>query len=94
MSAASRRRDDLLRRFLHVANAGVVAESFPEFMDFVRACIREAFNRWQLTHPTFPIRDYRLHLGLLKHDFGDPNGVGIARASPREVAGVGGEPVE
>jgi hypothetical protein len=31
---------------------------------------------------------------LLEHDFGDPDGVRIAGAPPRQVAGIGGEPVE
>ena len=86
--------DDLLRSFLHVADAGVVAEAFPEFVDFVGARVGEAFDGGQLAHPAFPIRDDSFHLRLLQHDFRNPDGVGIACVPPREIAGVGGEPVE
>lgn len=86
--------DNLLRRFLQVADAGVVAEAFPEFVDFICVCVGETFDGGQLAHPAFPIRDDGFHLRLLEHDFRHPDGVGIARAPPREVAGVGGEPVE
>lgn len=86
--------DDLLRGFLQVADTGVIAEAFPEFMDFVGVRAGEAFDGGQLAHPAFPIRDDGFDLRLLEHDFGNPDGVGITRAPPREVAGVGGEPVE
>ena len=63
-------------------------------MDFVGARVREAFDGGQLAHPAFPIRDDGLHLRLLEHDFGNPDGVGVVGATPGKVAGVGGEPVE
>ena len=84
----------MLRGFLHVADASVVAETFPEFVDFVGMRCGESFNGGQLTHPTFPIWDYGFYLRLLEHDFRNPDGVGIAGTSPREIAGVGGEPRE
>lgn len=87
-------RDDLLRGFLHVADAGVIAEAFPKLVDFVGAGIGEAFNGGQLAQPAFPIRNHCFHLCLLQHDFGHPDGVGIAGAPPRKVACVGGEPVK
>src|SRR5450759_2168385 len=34
---------------------------------------------------TAVIRNHRGDLGLLQHDFGDPDAVGIARALPRQV---------
>lgn len=86
--------EDLLCRLLHVADAGVVAESFPEFVNLVGARESEAFDVGQLAHPAFPVGDHRFHLSLLQHYFRHPDGVGIARAPPREVAGVRGEPVE
>ena len=82
----------MLRGFLHVADASVVAETFPELVDFVGMSFGESFNGGQLTHPAFPIWDYGFYLRLLEHDFRNPYGVGIAGASPGEIAGVGGEP--
>ena len=43
-------------------------------------------------HPTFPVRNDCFDLGLLEHDFGNPDRVGIAGAPPGEVAGVFREP--
>lgn len=37
-------RDNLLRGFLHVADAGVVAEAFPEFVDFVSTRVGKGFD--------------------------------------------------
>ena len=82
------------RRLLHVPNARVIAQPFPKFVDFCRACLRQRLNRWQLPHPTLPIRQHGLDLGLLKHDFRNPDGVRIARPAPGQVAGVGREPGE
>ena len=84
----------LLRGFLQIADAGVIAESFPELVDFGRTGLGDGFNRRQFAHPAFPIWNHRFHLRLLEHDFGNPDGVGIARAPPRQVAGVRGEPIQ
>jgi hypothetical protein len=43
-------------------------------------------------HPTFPIRQDGFYLGLLEHDFGDPDGVRVESATPREIAGILVEP--
>ncbi len=85
-------REDLLRGPLQIANARVVAEAFPKFVDFVGMGFGQSFNGGQLAHPAFPIGDDGFDLRLLEHDFRHPDGVGIARAPPREVAGIGGEP--
>ena len=50
--------------------------------------MREGLDRRQRPHPSFEIGNNSLDLSLLEHDFGDPDGVGIARAPPREIAGV------
>jgi hypothetical protein len=88
------RGDDLLSGLLQVADARVVAEALPEFQEPLLWRGRERGDVGQLAHPAFPIWDDGLHLGLLEHDFADPDGVGVEPAAPREVAGGGGEPVE
>lgn len=85
---------DFLRGLLHVADAGVIAESFPEFVDAFRRSFCERCDRGERLHPTFPIGDHRPDLGLLEHDFRNPDGVRIAGATPREVASAFGEPAE
>ena len=81
-------------RLLQIPGAGVIAQTFPQFVDFVRACICGGFNRRQFSHPAFPIRHDRFDLCLLEHDFGNPDCVRIARAPPRQVAGVFGKPIQ
>ena len=83
---------DRFGRPLKIARPLVVAETFPEFQDVVGIGGSQRRDVRKCAHPTFPIWDDGFHLGLLEHDFRDPNGVGIARATPREVAGVFGEP--
>ena len=85
---------DLPRRLLQVAGAGVIAEALPKLVDFVRTRIGGGLDGGQFAHPAFPIRHDRLDLGLLEHDFGDPDGVGIAGAPPRQVAGVLRKPIQ
>ncbi len=87
-------RDELLRGALQVADAGVVAEAFPEFVQLGERGLGGGLDGGQFAHPTLPIGDDGFHLRLLEHDFGYPDGVGIAGAAPREVAGVGGEPAK
>ena len=83
-----------LRGSLNVADASVVAEAFPEFMNFLRTGFSERLDVGQGRHPPFPVRQDGVYLGLLKHDFGDPDGVGIASATPRKIAGVVWVPLE
>lgn len=87
-------RDNNLGGALQIADTGVVAETFPEFVEFGGRRAGGGLNRRQLAHPTFVKRDHGFDLGLLEHDFGNPDGVGIVGAAPGEVAGVGGEPDE
>ena len=86
-------RDDL-RGLLQIADAGVIAEAFPQLVQLGRVRLGRRRNRRQFAQPAVPKRDDRLHLRLLQHDFAHPDGVGIARAAPRQVARVRGEPVQ
>lgn len=47
---------------------------------------------WKGIHPAFPIGQDGFDLRLLEHDFGDPDGIRIARATPWEIAGILAEP--
>lgn len=77
---------DFLRSLLHIANAGVVTEAFPEFVDAFGSGFGERLDGGQVLHPMFPVGDDGFDLGLLEHDFRNPDGVGIAGAAPWEVA--------
>jgi hypothetical protein len=85
---------DNLGSALHVADAGVIAKAFPEFMDFFRSGFGQGADVRQSLHPTLPIRQDGFDLGLLEHDFGDPDGIWIASPTPGEIAGAHRKPFE
>ena len=87
-------RDDLLRGLLQISGAGVIAESFPKFVDFVRAGVRGGLDGGQFAHPALPVWNHSFDLRLLEHDFGNPDRVRIAGAAPRQVTRVVREPAE
>ncbi len=87
-------RDNFAGGLLHIADAGVIAKPFPQFVNGCGIGVGESLQCWQGTHPAFPIRDDGFDLRLLQHDFGNPNGVRIAATPPRKVAGVCRKPFE
>lgn len=80
--------------FVHIAHAGVIAQSFPKLMDLFGSCPGQGLDGWQSLHPALPIGDDGFDLGLLEHDFGNPDGVSVAGATPREIAGILGKPIK
>lgn len=74
---------DLPRRLLQIAGAGVIAKALPKLVDFVRAGTGRRLDGGQFAHPAFPIRQDRLDLRLLEHDFGYGKSVGVICVSPR-----------
>ena len=87
-------RDDLLRGSLKIADPLVIAESFPELVQFGFGRAGESLDRRECLHPASPVRQDGFDLRLLEHDLGNPDGVGVTRAAPGEIAGVGGKPVQ
>lgn len=79
---------------LHVAHAGVIAKPFPELVDGRGSCLCQRDYSREFSHPTFPIGQDGFDLGLLEHDFRDPDCVRIAGSAPREIAGVLREPAQ
>jgi len=75
-----------LRARVEVARARVVAEPGPRPEHVVERRRSERSHRRKLLHPAGPVRDHRLHAGLLQHHLADPDGVRVARGSPGEVA--------
>jgi len=66
-----------------VSRPVVIAETLPGVEDVV---LRSARNRREIRKPAEPfiiIRDYSDDLGLLKHEFGDQNRIGISGLAPR-----------
>ena len=79
---------------LKVSRAQIVSKTFPEFEDGIGSGAGQRAHVRQVAHPTLPVGDDRLDLGLLEHDFRNPDGVGITSSAPGQVARVLLEPVE
>src|SRR5690348_16879706 len=84
----------LLSGFLRVASARMVDESCPEFQNAVDTSGGKRLHGGQLIHPTFEEGNHCFHLGLLEHDFRNPDGVWVPGAPPGEIAGMGAVPME
>src|SRR5699024_7923077 len=80
--------DHRLRGALHVDGAAIVAESLPEADYLGGGSIREIVNGRERIEPTVVVGDNAIDLGLLKHDLGDHDPVGVTSMAPREIATV------
>ena len=66
----------------------VVAQARPEAQHVVEARLAQRAHVGEAGHEALVEGDDGLHLGLLEHDLAHPDGVGIARAAPGEIAGL------
>ena len=64
------------------------------FEQFVLRCGSNRPDIGKPFHPPTVVGEHGLDLGLLKHDFGNPDLVGAVFLSPREVTAVGLEPLD
>lgn len=67
---------DLPGRLVQIAGPGVVAKTGPVVQHFVYGGIRQRYHIGKARHETLVIRDHSGDLGLLQHDFGDPDPIG------------------
>ena len=73
---------------MKIAGPRVVAETLPRVEDVT---FRSPSQRAKIREPAEPliiIRDNGGNLGLLEHELGDENGVGIARVTPGKIPAV------
>ena len=74
--------------FVHVSRTAIIAQSAPHGEDLLLVGGRQRSGIRERTQESFVIRYYGGDARLLEHDFRDPDGVGIARTAPWEVAAV------
>ena len=79
-------RDDLLRGAMQVARAAVVAEPGPVSQHRVQPRARQMPHGRESREKATVVGNHGGDARLLQHDFGDPDGVRIARAAPFEIA--------
>jgi hypothetical protein len=76
------------RGALEVARARVVAETGPDAEHGVGVGDRQGRDVGEAREEALVVGDHRLDARLLEHRLGDPDGVGVARAAPGQVAPV------
>ena len=79
---------DLLRRFLQVPGAAVIAKALPQLHEPLLIGCRQSVHRGEHLQKPGIISQHRRHSGLLKHDLRHPDAVGILRMPPREIPRV------
>ena len=80
--------DDLPGRLVKLPCAAIVAQSFPKAQDLLLIGLGQSVDRGQGGQETQEVRLDGFHLRLLEHDFAQPDRVRVARAAPRQIAGV------
>jgi hypothetical protein len=83
-------RDDLPRAAMQIARPGVVAESGPVLADDLGRRFRKLLQRRKARQEALEVRDDGGDPGLLQHDLGEPDPVGVAAVLPRQVVAPGG----
>ena len=71
-------------RPVQVPRAGIIAEAFPQLQDLLLVGFGERPHGGKALEKAVVITGDRFGAGLLQHDFGHPDGVGIARAAEGE----------
>ena len=84
-----------LRTTMQVAGAGVVAQPAPQTHDFIDRRSGKISKLRKARQKACVIRDDRSNLGLLQHDFGKPDAIGVSGVLPRQIMpAVGFVPVD
>jgi len=77
-----------------IAGPAVVTESFPKSKYLLFACRGKVAQRREGAHKSLEIGNDRGHLGLLKHDFTNPDAIGITIVPPGKLPAIAYVPVE
>jgi ribonuclease HIII len=77
-----------------ISRARVVAETLPCAEHVIFGSASECGKIGKSAQPLVVIGDHGGHQGLLKHEFGDEDGVGVTRVAPRQIAAVSAIPAK
>ena len=86
--------DDTLRKRVEVGRAAVVPQPIPLFPNRAGRCISEVPDGGERGEKPRVILLDAAHLGLLQHEFGDHDPVGITGPAPRQVTSVATKPAQ
>ena len=82
------------RRGVKIASPSVITQALPGVEDVAFRSARQRGEIGKASEPFIIVRKHRGYLGLLEHEFGDQDRIGIASSPPREVAPVLAIPIE
>src|SRR5262249_16125881 len=78
--------DCVLRGAPQIAGARVVAQAAPQREDVVLGGGLQIGDRRESRLESLVVRNQRLGAGVLQHDFGDPDPIGVGGAAPGKIA--------
>ena len=87
-------QDDGFRRRVQVARPAVVAKPGPELQHLSELGGRQRAHGAEALQETPVVGSDDRSLGLLQHHLGDPDAVGVAGSSPRQVSPLTAVPIE
>ena len=87
-------RHDRPRGRVELTGPPVVSQARPSGEHILFSCRRQAPNRRKTLQESHEVALSGLHARLLQHDFGDPDGVGIRRPAPGQIAGDRSIPIQ
>ena len=79
---------------VQMPRASIVAEALPGMKDLAFRGASQRRESWESAEPLFIIRQNSGDLGLLQHELGDEDRIGIARAAPWKVATMAAIPAQ
>ena len=79
---------DRERRGPQISGARIIAESLPGMQNIVLGSGGERFDGREAPQPFVIVRDDRIDLSLLKHEFGNKDRVGIICSAPGKIAAI------
>ena len=85
-------RDDLLGGCMQLSRSAIVTESLPELEHLGLIRRRKFRDGWKSGNKSIEVINDGDHLGLLQHDFADPDGVTCRLVAPRQFPLVLFEP--
>ena len=72
----------------------VVSQTFPGTQHALLGCGSQISNSGEKIDKRLIITHDGFHLGLLQHDFADPNAIGIGGVPPWQIPGCLGKPAQ
>ena len=77
---------------MEIASSSIIAQALPGVQNVRFSRSGKRANSGEAAQPPIIVRDNSGGLGLLEHDFGNEDGIGVAALAPGEIAFVTQKP--